>query len=249
MKRPFPPSVPESLSDREAIVANDWNAFRALEIVESHWDRSPWPADTRRLYWYLTFEGNADLTRLARDCQRGISDLGYDAVPDDGLHLTLLRIGPSEDLAGPRLAQVIARAEAACAAIEPFDIEIGPLSASAGAARLSVTPWNDLEQVHRALFEASKAELESTERPPFRPHVGVAYSNRRRPTREVIPLIAAQRTREQVRVQVSDVQLVELRRDGQAYRWDPVASVRLRGPTAPVPSPSSLGNSRGGHPA
>jgi 2'-5' RNA ligase len=248
VKRPFPPTLPESLSDREAIVANDWNAFLALDTVESHWDRSPWTADARRLYWYLTFEGNADLTRLATDCQLGISDLRYDAVPDDGLHLTMLRIGPTEDLAGPRLERLLSQAEASCAAIEPFDIEIGPLAGSAGAARLSVSPWSDLDRLHRALFEATKVELPSAERPPFRPHVGVAYSNRGRPTREVLPLIAEQRAREQVRVQVSDVQLVELRRDGQAYRWDPVASVRLQGPAEPVPSPSGLRHSHGGHP-
>lgn len=247
MKRPFPPAAPDSLSDRDAIVANDWNAFLALDTVESHWDRSPWPAGARRLYWYLTFEGNADLTRLATECQRGISELRYDAVPDDGLHLTMLRIGPTEDRAGSRLEQLLSQAEASCAAIEPFDIEIGPLSGSAGAARLSVSPWSDLDRLHRALFKAAGGEPQSAERPPFRPHVGIAYSNRRRPAGEVVPLIAEQRTRASVRVPVSDVHMVELRREGRTYRWEPIASIQLRGRREPTPSPAGRSHSLGGH--
>ncbi|WP_109506835.1 2'-5' RNA ligase family protein [Nocardioides speluncae] len=235
MKRPFPPDLPRSLGDRDAIVANDWDAFLALDTVENHWDRKPWPAGARHLYWYLTFEGNSDLTHLARACQQGIADLRYDAVPDDALHLTMLRVGSAEDLAGPPLERVLKRAEASCAHIEPFEIELGPLSGSAGAARLSVSPWSDLDRLHQALFEATTADLEPTERPPFRPHVGVAYGNRHRPAREVHTLIAEQRTRATVHVAVSDVHLVELRREGRAYKWEPVASVQLRGPAAPVP--------------
>lgn len=228
MTRPFPQAVPDSLSDREAILANDWNAFLALDTVESHWDRSPWTAGERRLYWYLTFE-DTDLIRLATACQRGISELKLDDIPDDGLHLTMLRIGSAQEVRGRQLAQVLARAEAACADIEPFGIEVGPLSGSAGAARLSVTPWHDLDRLHRALYDATSAALQLTERPPFRPHVGIAYGNRRRPARDVVPLIAEQRERAQVQVPVNAVRMVELWREGQAYRWESVASIQLRG--------------------
>lgn len=241
MKRPFPPETPGSLRDREAIVANDWNAFLALNTVESHWDRAPWPKGARRLYWYLTFEAEADLIRLARACQRGISDLEFDSVPDNGLHLTMLRLGPAEEFAASRLARVVAKAEGLCADIEPFDIEVGPLSGSAGAARLSVTPWNDLDRLHRALYEAASAEFQLVERPPFRPHVGIAYGNRRRPTREVIPSIAKQRGRASVLVPVNVVRLVELRREGQTYLWEPIASIQLNGLGHPGIPPSRSG--------
>lgn len=233
MKRPFPRAVPDSLSDREAILANDWNAFLALDTVESHWDRSPWTTSERRFYWYLTFEEDTDLIRLARACQRGISELKLDAIPDDGLHLTMLRIGSGQEVGAHRLAQVVARAEAACADIEPFGIEVGPLSGSAGAARLSVTPWNELDRLHRALYDATSAVFQLSERPLFRPHVGIAYGNRRRPARDVVPLIAEQRERAQVQVPVNAVRMVELWREGRAYKWESVASIQLRGRTGP----------------
>lgn len=58
-----------------------------------HWDRPGWTAQTRAYYWTLAFSACPALAGLARRCQQHLAPLGLDPVPEDGLHITLTRVG------------------------------------------------------------------------------------------------------------------------------------------------------------
>lgn len=61
----------------------------------------------------------------------------------------------------------------------------------------------------------------------FRPHLSLAYNNRPRPAAPVIEAVTPLRGLAPVDLHVPDVQLVELRREDRAYRWNVVKSLPL----------------------
>ncbi|WP_406355631.1 2'-5' RNA ligase family protein [Streptomyces hirsutus] len=223
----FPARPPADLSDPAVIAAHDQAAFDAVETMVDHWDRPGWAAQTRAYYWMLTFPDSPALDDLARRCQQHLSPLGLDPVPDDGLHITLTRVGSDATLPLSRLDDVISAAVPLLPAA--FRLRAVPLAGSRGAVRLTVAPWDPVLALHAALSK-SMTRLGLTPRKPtalFRPHLSLAYNNRSRPAAPVIEAVTTLRDLPPVDLHVQEVQLVELRREDRAYRWDIVKSVPL----------------------
>ncbi|MGS2809919.1 2'-5' RNA ligase family protein [Nocardia sp. MW-W600-9] len=231
---PFPRHLPDSTSDPEAIARNDWEAFAEIEHLRDHWSVKQWPAGRAGYYWYLTF-GDPDLVSFAAECQRGLALTGIDAVPPDGLHITLRSVGDTTAVTDEQVETLVSCASERLSEVKPFDLTIGPLSGSRSAIRFSVAPWDPLLDLHRALPVCSgevspdltsRGTRESPSR--FRPHLGIAYNNTDRAAADVIAAVAALRqTPERISVRVDTVELVVLRRKGRCYRWDTRAAIAL----------------------
>ncbi|WP_107068974.1 2'-5' RNA ligase family protein [Streptomyces sp. 150FB] len=223
----FPVQPPADLNDPAMLVAHDQAAFDAVESMVDHWARPGWTPQTRVYYWMLTFPDHPELAALARQCQRDLAPLGLDPVPDNGLHITLARIGSPITLSPNSLDDLIG---AATPLLPPaFRLQAVPLAGSRGAVRLSVAPWVPVVALHAALSDA----MDASGLPPrkatagFRPHLSVAYNNRPRPAAPVIETVTALRGCSPVELPIQEVQLVELRREGRVYRWDVVKSLPL----------------------
>ncbi|MGP3948874.1 2'-5' RNA ligase family protein [Streptomyces sp. 7N604] len=183
---------------------------------------------TRAYHWLLTVPEASTLIDIAQRCQKALAPLGLDAVPLDGLHITLARVG-SPDALTP--AQLDALAQSAAKALpRAFSLRAMPLAGSRGAVRLSVGPWEPLVRLHAALLEAGRRVGIAPRKPTsaFRPHLSLAYNNRRHPAAPVAEAIASLRSLPAVELHVAEVQLVELQRCGSEYRWDVLTSVPLR---------------------
>ncbi|WP_369024014.1 2'-5' RNA ligase family protein [Nocardia cyriacigeorgica] len=226
--RTFPAAMPSSTADRAVIHANDWAAFSGLERLQNHWELKAWPTGHRAYYWYLTFD-DARLAALARKCQDFLSDDGLDPVPHDGLHITLLGIGDAAEVSGHRLNELVAAAEEQLAGFAPFELVVGPLAGSRSAVRFSVAPWDPLLELHRLLFDCTARFRPDLQPGPthFRPHLGIGYLNAPRPAKDLVETVAALHALPPVQVDVDTVELVELRREGRAYRWDTRAAISL----------------------
>ncbi|KAF3470112.1 2'-5' RNA ligase family protein [Streptomyces sp. Tu 3180] len=223
----FPVCPPADLADPAVIAAHDQAAFDAVERMVDHWDRPGWTAQTRAYYWMLTFPDDPVLVGLARRCQQRLAPLGLDPVPDDGLHITLARVGSAATLPLSHLDDVINAATPLLP--EAFRLRAVPLAGSRGAVRLTVAPWAPVLALHVALSE-SMTSLGLTPGKPtalFRPHLSLAYNNRPRPAAPIIEAVTTLRDLPAVDLHVREVQLVELRREDRAYRWDVVKSVPL----------------------
>lgn len=228
-KRPFPPLPPRSTSDAEVIRNNDWAAFRRLDEVADHWTLKRWTPGQTGFYWYLTFS-DPSLVDLATRCRKELARAGIDPVPLDGLHLTLLGIGKSDAVPDDELSTITAAARSRLRAVPPFCLGIGPLTGSRSALRFSVTPWDDLLALHGVLREATTSVRPSTEiaeTSQFRPHVGIGYLNTPQQAAPLIEEVAPLRHLPPVTVSVTEVRLVQLRRDGKSYRWTDRAIVPL----------------------
>ncbi|WP_328937427.1 2'-5' RNA ligase family protein [Streptomyces tauricus] len=224
----FPAEPPADTHDPAVIAAHDWAAFSALDEMTDHWARPGWSDGSRAYYWMLTFSNAQQLAALARRCQEELAPLGLDPVPADGLHTTLARVGAPGVVTPGQLDSLAKDVEALLPSA--FSVRAMPLAGSRGAVRLSLGPWEPLLLLHHALVKAGSDVGLAPKKPTsaFRPHLSLAYNNRRRSAAPVVAAVSSLRALPAVELSVSVVQLVELRREGRTYRWDVRKSVSLR---------------------
>ncbi|MFC9670015.1 2'-5' RNA ligase family protein [Streptomyces sp. NPDC056949] len=223
----FPSEPPAYLDDPVRIADHDQAAFATVDTMLNHWDRPGWNEQTRAYYWMLTFPDTPALTGLARHCHHRLAPLGLDPIPLDALHTTLTRVARSSELPPARLDTLL---QATAPALPPaFTLRALPLAGSRGAIRLSLAPWTPILRLHAALSDAMTTIGLAPRKPTalLRPHLSLAYNNRRRPAGPVIDAVAALQDLPPVDLSVRDVQLVELRREDRAYRWDVIKSLPL----------------------
>lgn len=207
----------------------DWLRFAELTSMKDHWDRPGWTPDRQAYYWYLTFS-SPDLRELAGYCQDQLRLSYLDPVPLDGLHLTLPKIGWSDELSADEVDLVAAAGMRSCADLEPFTLTVGPLAGSPGAVRFSVAPWEPVVKLHQRLQKAVRTVRGAAcKEAEFRPHIGIAYCNSKVPAEELITAVESLRGLPPVDVQVSQVELVLLRREDHIYKWSTVHTVPLAG--------------------
>lgn len=226
--RAFPPALPPDPNDPCVVSAHDWDAFAAVDEMVNHWDRPGWTSATRAYYWMLTFRDAIPLISQARHCQRELRHLDFDEIDEDGFHLTLGRIGLVNDVSSQQLERLIANVLKR--GIERFTLQAIPLTASRGAIRYTIAPWHPVLQLHAALAAAGIESGLPMDKPTtsLRPHVGLAYCNQTMPAREVRAAILPLRGLDAVEMDVHQAQLVELRREHRAYRWQVVHTLPLR---------------------
>ncbi|WP_330250729.1 2'-5' RNA ligase family protein [Nocardia sp. NBC_00565] len=228
-KRPFPPLPPASTSEAASIRSNDWSAFKELTSLEDHWTLKAWAPGRSGYYWYLTFD-NPDLAALAGQCQKALADDDLDLMPTDGLHVTMMGVGNAQDVPDIELSRIVDATRERLSGFTPFDMSVGPLAGSRSAIRFSVAPWDPLLALHRALRAAASAFRPASRLPEtseFRPHLGIAYINRKQSPNELVSDVSALRHIPPVTVRVDKVDLVELRREGRRYRWHDRAVISL----------------------
>lgn len=227
----FPADTPGNFADAEQIIDNDWAAFSSLDTLTDHWSRPGWPDGHEAYYWLLLFGQDREVYQLAQRCQAAIANTGFDLVDLDTLHLTMLRIADA-GLSPEQLRTVADAGTQACSGIAPVRLAVGPLAGSRGAIRFSVTPWSQLDDLHRRLHAATSAALNDPAldgRSRFRPHISIAYGNQTRPAEPVVRSIGGLRTLRPVQTVVRVVHLVKLRRYRRSYVWDVVAIIPLDG--------------------
>ncbi|EDY48887.1 conserved hypothetical protein [Streptomyces clavuligerus] len=211
--------------------------------MADHWDRPRWTTGHRAYYWML-LPRTPELTALTRHCQQHLAPLRLDPIPDSGLHITLAKIGNRTDGTPEQLAG-LARTVSEHAP-RAFTLSARPLTGSRDAVRHSLTTWTPLLRLHTVLTAAARRHGLPAGRPTahFRPHLGIAYNNRERDAHPVIDAVAELRTLPAVPLSIDRAELVELRREGPTYRWNPLHTARLApsipaGPGRPTPGPGS----------
>jgi 2'-5' RNA ligase len=230
MTSPFPADLPADIEDAGLIAANDWAAFENVGEMVDHWQRPGWHAGRRSYHWILSFAENAELAAMARECFRACSAHAFDQVPSDALHLTICRVGFTDEVDQDILDAVYARAASLCSGVGTFPLSVGPLAASRGAVRFSVAPWSSLFEIYDAVGAASRwvtGRESPSARESFRPHISIAYSRMRQEAQKLRRSIARYRDLPVVTCKVSRIELVELRREPAAYRWNAIRGVDL----------------------
>jgi 2'-5' RNA ligase len=192
----------------------------------------------------LTFPDASDLRVRAKHCQDQLAHLGMDRVPDDGLHVTMTRVGDTDRVSDDQVGFVADLA--AQLPLDSFRIVAHPMTGSRGAVRFTLSPWLPMVRLHAALSAIGGQAGVPGGKPTaaFRPHLCIQYNNRERPAAPVISSVSRLRALPAVPLEVSSVELVELRRTSDtspAYRWKVVQSIPLRQPSNFAPLPGEQG--------
>ena len=222
MTPPFPADLPADIDDPDLIAVNDWAAFEKVDEMVNHWDRPGWHDGRRSYHWLLSFAEDEELSAMAQECFQACSSFAFDQVPLDALHLTIRRVGFTDEIEPSALSAIADRVDAYCAGRASCALTVGPLTASRGAMRFSVAPWSALFEIYDAVGSAYQwatgrslpAALES-----FRPHVSIAYSRRRQEAAPIRRAVGRYRSLPRVVCREPKLELVELRREPAAYRW------------------------------
>jgi 2'-5' RNA ligase len=222
------------ISDEEQVDLEDWNSFRNLDRLANHWWWRPsWPPDRRYLTWYVVFDDPGLRTQVAR-MQAELADLDYlDPVPPDGLHLSVQGVAFTDEIPAWRVDALAAQADRWCADLAPFTLTIGPANGYAAGTFLRATPWHPVADLRRRLRQAVALTLGEDQIPDeparFRPHVSLTYCHAAVPAADLAGRVARLRELPHTTVAVAGVDLVELRHEHRAYRWDVRHHVDLTG--------------------
>ncbi|MEA2589097.1 MAG: hypothetical protein QOH66_2024 [Actinomycetota bacterium] len=217
----FPQHLPQSLSDPAVIAAHDWHAFCDIDVLTDHWGRSGWTRGRRSYHWYITLADHPALVDLAQRCQQALAAFELDPVAPESLHLTLCRVAFTDEMTGEEARSVAAAARQRVGTPGPLRLTVGPLTGSPGAIRFTVSPWEPLMNLNDRLIQTQAGVLASPAgMSGFRPHVGIAYSNRTMPASPLRAVIEPLRRLSPVQVTARAAHLVILRREDHAYRWE-----------------------------
>lgn len=222
-----------SAEPERAPEAQDWHRFQQLVELTNHWRRPGWTDGRHSYHWLLALDDEPELAALARRCQASLGELPVlDLVPPGALHLTLQRVGFTDEIDSAQLQAVIDTTARRCTSLASFVLHVGWLAGSQGAIRLTALPAKSVVNLRQAVLAAltdvrGPATDESKESTTFWPHVSIAYCNSSIPATPIIQRVAHLRSLAPATVFIQALDLVELRRDDKAYRWDTVAQVKL----------------------
>lgn len=202
----------------------------AAQLRNHWWLRPGWTPDTRMLAWHLTFEGQADLHRLAKDAQRAVGGIdALEPVPPEWLHLSLATFGATTDVTEDCVRQAINAAHQHIADLEPLELSFSRTVVLAESVVLCPADSSGLRGLRSAVQASVRqvrgagapADLDSAE-----PHVAVAYARG--------PAFGAAVARALESAALPDVTpvhptltLTQMHRDGRLYRWRPVSAFPL----------------------
>jgi 2'-5' RNA ligase len=211
----------------------DWERFRRLDTLTDHWWWRPgWRPDRHYYAWFLLFESATTLVELVDECQRNLELPYLDLIPPDGLHMTVLGIGFTDEVTRAQIADIAATARSACAQLPSFTLSVGPLAGYSGGVFLRATPWAPMIDLRARLRSAIETVIGKDRVPDepsrFRPHVSVGYCNAAVPAAELVARVERLRALPKIDVMVDSVHVIEQRREGHAYKWDVAEAVPLR---------------------
>ncbi|RKR88394.1 2'-5' RNA ligase superfamily protein [Micromonospora pisi] len=216
------------IHSRDYVIA-DWNRYRTLDRLANHWDRPGWSNGRRSYHWILRFDQYPSLRRLTAYCQAALQHIStLDMAPMSSLHLTLQRVAFTDEIQPAVVDAIAAVAAGKYALVPPATITVGPLAGSPGAVRFSAGPHAPIVAV-RKIARAAIGYIHLAERTTaFVPHVSIAYSNSSHPAAAIIEQVASLRHADVAVVEVTSVELVELRREERAYAFDVLHSLPLQ---------------------
>lgn len=203
-----------------------------LRCGDHWWWRPGWRIGRWFYTWFLTFEGQQDVHRLARVYQDRLDVPNLDLVPLEWLHLTMQGVGFVDEVSDEEAERIANAGQARCANLGPFMLTLGPARVASEGVTLKVAPTEPVCAL-REVLRAAIGDVWSAERVPetgkeFIPHVSLAYSNAVACAAPVVEIVERVSTR-LASMTVTAVHLIVLNRDARVYRWGVFATVGLGG--------------------
>jgi len=203
-------------------------------MIDHWWWRPGWSVGRQFYTWHLTFESAPDVARAVHEYNTHLDLPGLDLIPQQWLHLTMQGIGFVGEVNEGDLEKIVAATQARLAALEPFEISLGPTVVDPEVVRLKVEPAEPVSRLRQEL-RAAIGEVWGTDHIPedaagFTPHVSLAYSNRDGVMQPILDAANATHP-EPGKVTIRHADLIRLNRDHKQYQWTTYAEVGVGEPS------------------
>jgi hypothetical protein len=196
-----------------------------MRCMRDHWCWRPGWRLGRRLYaWHLTFEDQPELHRMVRGCQSWLGVPGLDVVPVEWLHVTMQRVGFTDEVDEADVQRIAAAATRRCAQLAPLAVTLGPALVWSEGVVLQLVPAEPVGQVRAALREAI-AEVWGADRVPEpgrRLHTACQHRLQQcgSPAAPLVEIVEGL-SPAAVAVTIPAARLIVVGRDTHVYRWHP----------------------------
>jgi 2'-5' RNA ligase len=206
----------------------DDRSRHATQVRDHWWWRPGWRVGRRAYAFHVTFDratvsGGDDLRRLAAGYQAGLAGCsGMDPIPLQWLHLTMQRVGFTDEVRDHDAAAIAAAARRHCALLEPIDLVFGAVTVWEEAVVLQPEPAEPVRLLRQAvratIAEVLGAGAVAKREDDFTPHVSLAYISQDGPAAPVVEVMERS-TLAPARVRVRAASLIVIDRDERVYRW------------------------------
>lgn len=201
--------------------------------LSDHWYARPgWSTTSRYLTWHLLPDEAPELHETVARYHRVLSALpGIDLVPPQWLHVTVQGVGFADDVTETNVRAVTAAAARRLTGMPAVELTFAPAAVHHEGVLLDAAPVEPVGALRSAL-RAAIADVQSPQRvdggdaDPVWPHLSLAYAHAPVPAAPLLDAVASVDAAP-VLVRFAHVSLIELRRAGRLYCWDPVAEVPL----------------------
>ncbi|HEY3015051.1 MAG TPA: 2'-5' RNA ligase family protein [Nocardioides sp.] len=207
---------------------SEWPLAPGSDELRAHEEWRPdWTIGRSCLYWYLTFDGAHDLTRVWLEAEPMLAPLAtVDMVPREWLHLTVLEVGFVDEVQAAELESILAAARDFAAGLPPIEVELGQVTTMTDSVVLAAS-CAPLAAIRAGLIDAgATGQRQGNDDAPFRPHVTLGYLNSGTRNRAIMDSFGTPAS-QPVRLPVADLMLAAVTRLRSHYRWEEVATLRL----------------------
>jgi 2'-5' RNA ligase len=184
-------------------------------------------------WWYLTFESDPEVRRLAAGARAAIRpEAPVRVVPEGWLHLTVAEVGHLDAVPRRLLDRCARLAREYLADLPAIDLRVGLPATMPGAVVLPVSADGLVEVYDRLVAALEETMPRQPVQRAFEPHVSVAYVDRDCRRADVLDEEVVERC-EPGWSRAAQVSLVEVTRDDRHYRWTSRCQVPLTACRAP----------------
>jgi 2'-5' RNA ligase len=193
--------------------------------------------DEAQLYWHILMRDQPQVRALAATARHRLTGFsGLHFTPEEWLHLSVLRVGLSNEISADDIDAMVGQANHLLKSIPPVTFTLGQVLYHPEAITLGIRPQDALDAVSAAIRQATAStQALSTDGTTslWTPHVTVAYSTQDQAAEPIITALG--RELPVCPVTIDTIHLVAQHGAERAWNWRPVATISIGSLTAPTP--------------
>jgi 2'-5' RNA ligase len=188
----------------------------------------PGPGEAQ-LYWHVLMRDQPQACALAAVARHRLSGYsGLHFTPERWLHLSVLRVGLTTELAHSEIETMVGQARQLLQQIPPVTFTLGQVLYHPEAITLGVRPGDALDAVAVAVRKAATSTLRrpaDVTTPLWIPHVTVAYSTEDQPADPIIAALG--RELPECPVTIDTIYLIAQHGAERDWNWQPLARIAI----------------------
>jgi 2'-5' RNA ligase len=200
-----------------------------VRMADRWLDRAEPGSGEAQLYWHILMRDQPQVCALAAVARQRLSGFtGLHFTPERWLHLTVLRVGLTPDLASGEIDAMVTEARHLLRQVSPVTVTLGQVLYHPEAITLGVSPGDALDHVAQSVREAATGTtgLSTDVRDSlWIPHVTVAYSTQDQPAEPIIAALG--RELPECPVTIDRIHLVAQYGAERAWNWQPITAITI----------------------